>query len=87
MYIYTSGTTGLPKPGIIKQSRYFGGGFAFFDSAGLHSGDKVYVSLPIYHGNGCFIGIGSAIICGATAGKYINQFLLKLNTILNARIL
>ena len=69
MYIYTSGTTGLPKPGIIKQSRYVGAGFAFFDSAKLNSDDKVYVALPIYHGNGCFLGIGSAIISGATVGK------------------
>ena len=33
LYIYTSGTTGLPKPGIIKQSRFIGAGFSFFDLA------------------------------------------------------
>lgn len=70
LYIYTSGTTGLPKPGIIKQSRYTGAGFVFFESAGLTKEDRIYVSLPIYHGNGCFIGIGSAIICGATVSKF-----------------
>jgi acyl-CoA synthetase (AMP-forming)/AMP-acid ligase II len=70
LYIYTSGTTGLPKPGIIKQSRYTGAGFVFFESAGLTKEDRIYVSLPIYHGNGFFIGIGSAIICGATVSKF-----------------
>lgn len=29
LYIYTSGTTGLPKPAVIRNSRYFGGGYAF----------------------------------------------------------
>ena len=69
LYIYTSGTTGLPKPGIIKQSRFIGAGFSFFDLAGLNDTDRVYVSLPIYHSNGCLIGIGASIISGATVGQ------------------
>ena len=66
MFVYTSGTTGLPKPAVIKQSRLYGAGFVFFDAAKLSTDDVVYVSLPIYHGNGTFIGIGSAIVSGAT---------------------
>jgi acyl-CoA synthetase (AMP-forming)/AMP-acid ligase II len=48
-----------------------------FCPAGLNETDRVYVSLPIYHGNGFFIGIGSAIVCGATVGN--NNILFKLN--------
>lgn len=70
MYVYTSGTTGLPKPAVIKNNRYIGAGYALFDPAGLNQNDRIYVALPIYHGNGCFIGIGSAIVCGATVGKF-----------------
>jgi acyl-CoA synthetase (AMP-forming)/AMP-acid ligase II len=57
---------GLPKPAIIKQSRYFGGGCSFFDAAGLKPHDIIFVTLPIYHGNGNILGIGSAICRGAT---------------------
>jgi acyl-CoA synthetase (AMP-forming)/AMP-acid ligase II len=52
MYIYTSGTTGLPKPAIIKQTRYCGGAFTFFKCAGLNVDDVLLVTLPIYHANG-----------------------------------
>ena len=66
MYIYTSGTTGLPKPAIIKQSRYYGAGYSFWDIGKLTKDDICYVCLPIYHGNGGLIGIGLSLICGST---------------------
>jgi solute carrier family 27 fatty acid transporter 1/4 len=66
MYIYTSGTTGLPKPAIIKQIRYCAVGFIFFDLSKLTRADIVYVTLPIYHANGALIGVGAAVISGAT---------------------
>jgi acyl-CoA synthetase (AMP-forming)/AMP-acid ligase II len=56
----------MPKPAVIKQSRYFGGGFLFFNAAGLTRDDVIFVTLPIYHGNGGLLGIGSAIVSGAT---------------------
>lgn len=66
MYIYTSGTTGLPKPAIIKHSRYVAGGFSFFDSAKLSKDDVFYVTLPIYHSNAGIIGLGAGLISGCT---------------------
>jgi len=70
MYVFTSGTTGLPKPAVIKQSRYCAGGMTFFDVSFLNKTDIVYVTLPIYHANGAVIGIGASIVSGATVGKY-----------------
>lgn len=64
MYIYTSGTTGLPKPAIIKHSRFFLPSPSIKRLIGLNSSDKIYLSLPLYHGNGMLIGIGSAVIAG-----------------------
>lgn len=66
MYIYTSGTTGLPKPAIIKQSRYHAGAVTFYSAASLTSDDVILVTLPIYHSNGGVIGIGAALINGNT---------------------
>lgn len=66
MYIYTSGTTGLPKPAIIKHSRYIAAGFTFFDTCGLNTEDIFLVALPIYHSNAGMIGIGAALTSGAT---------------------
>jgi len=58
MYIYTSGTTGMPKPAIIKHSRFIGGGFTFFDCAKLNTNDIFLVTLPIYHSNAGVLGVG-----------------------------
>ena len=66
LFIYTSGTTGLPKPAVIKHSRFFGGGILFFTAARLTEKDVVYISLPIYHANGGIIGAGAALLSGAT---------------------
>jgi solute carrier family 27 fatty acid transporter 1/4 len=66
LYIYTSGTTGLPKPAIIKHSRYLPGAFSFFIGANLTHNDTVLVTLPIYHANGIIIGVGASLVSGAT---------------------
>lgn len=66
IYIYTSGTTGLPKPAVVKQNRYYGGGYTIFDAAGLTRSDIIYVCVPLYHGSGGMLGAGSAIVSGAT---------------------
>ena len=74
MYIYTSGTTGLPKPAVIKHSRYIAGGLVFFRTSGLKPArDNVYVTLPIYHANGAIIGVGAAIV----SGKYPKIIIIK----------
>lgn len=66
LYVFTSGTTGVPKPALIKQSRVFGPPVMLFKMCDIRDSDIVYVTLPIYHANGGVVGIGSAVLCGAT---------------------
>jgi solute carrier family 27 (fatty acid transporter), member 1/4 len=66
IYIYTSGTTGLPKPAVIKHSRYYASGVAYFIAASLTDNDIMYNSLPIYHGNGGMIVIALCFCEGVT---------------------
>ena len=68
-YVYTSGTTGLPKAAVIRNQRMLGGGYTFghlMHRAG--PGDLIYVSLPLYHSSGLFLGWGSALATGAAIG-------------------
>ena len=51
---------------MIKNSRYFGASYVFLEAAGLGNDDIVYVSLPIYHGNGGMIGCGTVLVRGNT---------------------
>ncbi len=66
-YIYTSGTTGLPKAAVIKNSRILAPGAALgrgvFD---MTSDDVLYMTLPLYHSVGMFIGWGGCLTTGAT---------------------
>lgn len=66
IYIYTSGTTGLPKPAVIKHSRFYASGVAYFIAANLNDKDIMYNSLPIYHGNGGMIVIALCFCEGVT---------------------
>lgn len=66
-YIYTSGTTGLPKAALITNQRVMAPG------AGLGRGvfeltpdDVLYVTTPLYHSVGMFIGWSAALMSGAT---------------------
>lgn len=67
LYIYTSGTTGLPKAAVISNRRYLMSA-DMSGQAGLNTkpGDRIYLSLPLYHGTGLLIGAGSAFATGAT---------------------
>lgn len=66
LYIYTSGTTGLPKAGKISHTRYYFGGLPYYGLCGLNSYDRVYLSLPFYHSSAGLMGVGAALISGAT---------------------
>lgn len=67
MYIFTSGTTGLPKAAVLSNRR-------FMMSAGLAGkagfrctpDDRIYICLPLYHGTALLIGLGAALMTGAS---------------------
>ena len=65
-FIYTSGTTGLPKAAIIKNSRWLAAASMFgLGLLNLKPADISYVSLPLYHSNGMFAGLGASLTTGA----------------------
>lgn len=66
LYIYTSGTTGLPKAGKISHTRYFIAASPFRIMCSLTNEDRIYTALPLYHSSAVMLGVGSAIISGAT---------------------
>ena len=66
-YIYTSGTTGLPKAAVIANKRVMMPGILMGKAIlGLKKDDVVYVTTPLYHSVGMFIGWGAALTTGAT---------------------
>ena len=56
----------MPKPAVIKQTRYYGAATGFLKIAGLNTDDIIFCALPLYHSNGTLLGTGSAICLGAT---------------------
>ena len=66
-YIYTSGTTGLPKASILRHDRWFKAGFGFGKFAlRTKKSDRYYLCTPLFHSSALFIGVGSAVVCGAS---------------------
>ncbi|CAI9716837.1 very long-chain acyl-CoA synthetase-like [Octopus vulgaris] len=64
-YIYTSGTTGVPKACNIYISKLLGS-LRFGNIIGICNSDVIYVTLPLYHSNGLFLGFNLALSRGAT---------------------
>lgn len=65
LYIYTSGTTGYPKPALVRHTRFTLGGLVLGQIFGVGADDCVYVPLPLYHGEGNFVGFAAALKAGA----------------------
>ena len=66
-YIYTSGTTGLPKAAVISNLRILMPGGAMGRGVlALTPDDVVYITTPLYHSVGMFIGWGTTLTTGAT---------------------
>ena len=67
MYIFTSGTTGLPKAAVVSNRRYLAIA-TLTAKAGLRctEEDRIYVCLPLYHASGLMIGVGAALLSGAS---------------------
>lgn len=65
LYVYTSGTTGLPKAARLTQARTQGMMRSFIAPCKTTARDRVYITLPLYHGTGGLCGVGQALMTGA----------------------
>lgn len=67
LYIYTSGSTGFPKASLISHGKFVAGS-RNFATLGYRAStsDRMYVCLPLYHGTGLIVGVGSCFHSGAS---------------------
>ncbi len=66
LYVYTSGTTGLPKAARLTQARTQGMMRSFIAPCKTTARDRIYITLPLYHGTGGLCGVGQALMTGAS---------------------
>ncbi len=66
VYVYTSGTTGLPKAARMSHARLRRLMRIGVPLAQIKPDDVVYNPLPLYHATGGALGIGPALLLGAT---------------------
>lgn len=66
LYVYTSGTTGLPKAARLTHSRTLSMMNSFIAPCNITARDRIYLTLPLYHGTGGICGVGQALFTGAS---------------------
>ena len=65
-YIYTSGTTGLPKAAVVLNKRILNPGAMMGRGIlALEPEDVVYITTPLYHSVGMYLGWGATLTSGA----------------------
>ena len=67
LLIYTSGTTGLPKATNITHARVLEWSGWFAGMMDARPDDRLYDCLPLYHGVGGVVGVGSMLVAGGAA--------------------
>ena len=65
-YFYTSGTTGLPKAAKMSIARVRNMMRSFISPLDMGEKDRVYITLPLYHGTGGLCAVGIALYTGAS---------------------
>jgi fatty-acyl-CoA synthase len=66
LLIYTSGTTGMPKAALVSHYRVVMWSEWFAGIANARAEDRLYNCLPLCHSVGGVVGIGSALVVGAS---------------------
>lgn len=66
LYVYTSGTTGMPKAARLTHMRVQGMMRSFIAPCRFTPKDRVYITLPLYHGTGGICGVGATLCTGAS---------------------
>lgn len=67
LYIFTSGTTGMPKAAIMSNKRYLAtASLSALGGMRIESEHRVYNCLPLYHATGLVVGVGGALVAGAS---------------------
>ena len=67
LYIYTSGTTGPSKAAKFSHRRWIGCGLTWARPSLLERGQRYYITLPLYHGNGGAVALSAIFYSGCTA--------------------
>ncbi len=66
LLVYTSGTTGRPKGAVLTQEAIHYNALNCVHAADMRSGDKILVSIPLFHVGGLNIMLTPGLYCGAS---------------------
>ncbi len=65
-FLFTSGTTGLPKAAVVSNRRTIMSTESMGGAMKCTDKERIYVTLPLYHGTGLMLGVGNSWTTGAT---------------------